>query len=162
MNQINKSYKKQSGFTLLESVLTLFILTIGILGVAGLQMEGMRSASLAMQRTIVTLKTQDLLDRMRANTINAAAYASTTAAPRQCNSGTDCTGADMVAHDLYMWGSDLDTALPGTVTRTVQAASINAGYIDPATGFVVNHLVTITVTWSDRGTAYTYEVATQI
>lgn len=141
-------------------------MTIGLLGVAGLQMEGMRSANLSMQRTVVTIKTQDLLDRMRANAINVGAYATTTAAARQCNSGTNCSGADMVAHDLYMWGTDLDSALPGTVTKTITATTVNdAGgnpYTDPETGAVINYLVTVTVTWSDRGANYNYTVTTQI
>ncbi|MDH5473110.1 MAG: type IV pilus modification protein PilV [Gammaproteobacteria bacterium] len=147
MKQIMKSYKNQSGFTLLESILTLFILTIGILGVAGLQMQGMRSANLAMQRMAVTVKTGDLLDRMRANAANIVDYAAAAGANNGCNSGTNCTAAEMAAHDLLMWRTDLTNSLPGAPILTVN---------------VVDPVVTITVTWTDRGDDYTYTVTTQI
>ena len=62
-----KHKKQHQGFTLIEAMLALFILTIGILGVAGMQMEGMRSSNMALQRTIVAMKTQEMIERMRAN-----------------------------------------------------------------------------------------------
>ena len=147
MNHGIKSFKNQSGFTLLEAMLTLFIMTIGILGVAGMQMQGMRSADLAMQRMNVTVKTQDLLDRMRVNSANLAGYTAGAGADNGCNTGTNCTAAAMAAHDLQMWRTDLMSELPGVPVLTVN-------FVDP--------LVTVTVSWTDRGDNHTYTVNTQI
>ncbi|HEX5637751.1 MAG TPA: type IV pilus modification protein PilV, partial [Gammaproteobacteria bacterium] len=55
------------GFALIEAMLALFVLTIGVLGVAGLQIRAMQSGSVAMQRTFVSMKTQELIERMLAN-----------------------------------------------------------------------------------------------
>ena len=147
MQQPIQSIKKQSGFTLIESILTLFILTIGILGVAGLQMQGMRSANLAIQRMAVTVKTQDLFDRMRANSANIADYATSGATNNGCNTGTSCSAAQMVSHDLFMWRNDLTSALPGVPTLNIN---------------IVASVVTVAVQWTDRGDNYSYTVTTQI
>ena len=147
MNHVIKNYKHQSGFTLLEAMLTLFIMTIGVLGVAGLQMQAMRSADLTMQRMTVTVKTQDLLDRMRANTASLASYTAAAGADGGCNTGTNCTAAAMAANDLLMWRADLISQLPGTPVLTVT---------------VVDPVVSVTVSWTDRGENHSYIVKTQI
>ena len=68
MGKIMKpTMKFEQGFTLIESLMALFVLTIGILGVAGLQMQGMRFSNMALQLTIVVMKTQEIIERMRAN-----------------------------------------------------------------------------------------------
>jgi type IV pilus assembly protein PilV len=54
------------GFTLVEVVVTLFIIGIGALGVAGLQLAAMRSNHSAFLRSQVTLAAYALVDRMRA------------------------------------------------------------------------------------------------
>lgn len=59
--------RPQSGFTLVEVLVTVIILAIGILGLAGLQIAGMRSNHSAFLRTQATLAASDLMDRMRVN-----------------------------------------------------------------------------------------------
>jgi len=162
MKQMLNSYKQQSGFTLIESMLTLFILTIGILGIAGLQMQGMRSANLAVQKMAVTVKTQDLIDRMRGNAETPAdveLYATVVAANNSCNSGTICSKSQMAAHDKQMWESDLNGALPGTPTKTITTENV----LDPDDNTViVSKRITIVVNWTDRGDGHTYTVRTQL
>ncbi len=59
-------YASHRGFTLVEVVVTLFIIGIGALGVAGLQLAAMRSNQSAFLRSQVTLAAYALVDRMRA------------------------------------------------------------------------------------------------
>jgi len=58
---------RQSGFTLVEVLVTVIIMAIGLLGVAGLQLAGMRSNHSAFLRTQATIAAYDLIDRMRAD-----------------------------------------------------------------------------------------------
>ena len=143
--------KSQQGFTLLESLLALFILTIGLLGVAGMHMQGMNSSNISIQRMTATIKVQDILERIRANStatgVAIDAYQATLPADGGCNRGTDCTAAEMVAHDLFMWTTDLNAALPGTPVTTIE---------------VVPPLVTVKVEWVDRGEGHSYTAATRI
>lgn len=55
------------GFSLVEVMVTLFIIAIGALGVAGLQLAAMRSNHSAYLRSHVTLAAYALSDRMRAH-----------------------------------------------------------------------------------------------
>lgn len=55
----------QQGFTLVEVLVTVVIMGIGLLGVAGLQLAAMRSNHSALLRTQATIAAYDLIDRMR-------------------------------------------------------------------------------------------------
>jgi type IV pilus assembly protein PilV len=59
--------RRQRGFTLVEVLVTIIVMAIGILGVAGLQLAGMRSNHSAYLRTQATIAASDLIDRMRAD-----------------------------------------------------------------------------------------------
>lgn len=150
----------QSGFSLLESMLTLFVLTIGILGVAGLQLRGMDSGRLASQRMMVVVKTQEIVERMRANVgygsdifakadamprNNLLAYNGAVGVDNNCNDGTTvCTPAEMAADDINEWRTDLAAVLP-TLIATAINVTAGANQNTPYT-------VTITVTWADKNT----------
>lgn len=56
-----------SGFTLIESLVALLIMSIGLLGVAALQLASLKANHGAFQRTQATFLAQDIVDRMRAN-----------------------------------------------------------------------------------------------
>lgn len=153
------THKKQRGFTLIESMLTLFILSIGLLGIAGMQLQGLKSGGLAMQQMTVVIKSQEIIERMRAAVItntsgnvnvlaaaNLALYSSTTAASSGCLVN-ECSAAAMVADDLYHWQTDLALLLPGTPTTSVA---------------VVDRSVTVKITWTDKDDTYDYEVVSQL
>jgi type IV pilus assembly protein PilV len=59
--------KKQTGFTLVETLVALVVLSVGLLGVAGLQIFGLRGNMSAASRTLATYFADDIIDRMRAN-----------------------------------------------------------------------------------------------
>lgn len=58
--------KQNRGFSLIEVLVTLVILAVGALGLAALQLTGMRSNYSAYQRTQVTIAVHDLVDRIHA------------------------------------------------------------------------------------------------
>ena len=57
----------QDGFTLLEVLIALLVLSIGLLGLAALQTVGLRSNQMGTMRTIAVQSVYDMTDRMRAN-----------------------------------------------------------------------------------------------
>lgn len=67
---------RQSGIGLIEVLVTVFILAIGLLGIAGTQLMSKRANYEATQRTTATLLANDILERMRANSAPTAADAS--------------------------------------------------------------------------------------
>ena len=59
--------QRQSGTTLLEVVVTIVIISIGLLGLAGLQLNSMKFQKSASQRSEAVQSAYDLSERMRAN-----------------------------------------------------------------------------------------------
>lgn len=121
------------GFTLLEVLVAIVVLSIGLLGLAGLMASSLKNSHSAYQRTQATWLAYDALDRMRANRqvalVGGYNLALGAAAPG---------GSDLAAIDLGEW----DTAL----TNTLPAGD---GSIAVAAGGVVK----IIVQWNDtRGT----------
>jgi len=115
-------HKNQHGFTLLEVLIALLILSIGLLGLAALQTVGLRSNQMATMRTQATLIAYDITDRMRANPtgVDAQEYVITTS---QAPGDTSATGQALA--DLTEWRADV-IRLPGgrsKIERTVNGTT---------------------------------------
>ena len=65
------------GFTLIELLIAVVVLSLGLLALAGLQINATRSNSEALQRTQATALANDVVDRMRANPERLDTYATT-------------------------------------------------------------------------------------
>ena len=70
-----KQNKPSSGFTLLEVLIALLIISIGLLGVATLQIRGQQFNQVSYFRTQATFLAYDLMDRIRVNSAIAQAIA---------------------------------------------------------------------------------------
>jgi type IV pilus assembly protein PilV len=55
---------KQAGFTLIEALVALLVLSIGLLGVAAMQVKALQGAHAAYQRSIASLAAQDAQERL--------------------------------------------------------------------------------------------------
>lgn len=111
----------QTGTTLIEVLVSLLILSVGLLGMAGLQTVSLRNTQTAYQRTQATLSGNDMMERMRANPqgVNSGAYDNAGAAfSAACLSATGCSAGALAQHDVAEWRAALLAALPsgsGTV-----------------------------------------------
>lgn len=65
--------RTSAGFTLLEVLVALFVLSLGLLGLAGLQTLGIKFNQQSYQRTQAVILAYDMFDRMRANPVGKAA-----------------------------------------------------------------------------------------
>jgi type IV pilus assembly protein PilV len=122
--------RRSAGFSIIEVLVALLVLAIGLLGLAALQAQGLRFNHDAYVRTQATHLAYDIIDRMRANRANAAAY--TAADPGLACDPTDAS----ITMDLSCWYETLGLALPGG--DGVIAANATANFYD------------VTVRWIDR------------
>jgi len=146
MCRVKHSGNKQQGFTLLEVLIALLILSIGLLGLAALQTTGLRSNEMASMRTNSTMLAYDISDRMRANpqgitdgdyVINSDPVSGSVT---DCTS-TDCTTSQLATFDLNQWKTAI-AVLPG-----------GQGDITQTAGPPLVH--TITVRWDENRTGAT-------
>jgi type IV pilus assembly protein PilV len=106
---------RQQGFTLLEVLVSLLVLSIGLIGLAGLQLTGVTNSRDAYFRTQAVMLSYDIADRMRANQngVEAGDYdGSTGTAVSNCRSTTGCSSSAMAGDDVALWRQSL-AALPG-------------------------------------------------
>lgn len=130
-----KNSMKQSGFTLLEVLIAMLVLSIGLLGLAGLMASSMRNNQSSYHSTQATWLAYDILDRMRANRAGAIAgsYNGTLGSAATCST-TAPTGT-ITAQDIGGWKNAIACALPeGDASIAVNSTSRKA---------------TITVQWND-------------
>jgi type IV pilus assembly protein PilV len=146
---------RRRGFSLIEVLVALFVLSIGLLGLAALQTTSLRFNSDSLARTQATYLAYDIVDRMRANHLGVTANnynvpnaaAATSAATNTClassckcdSAGANCSTSDLAAYDLARWYGRLQSLLPGASTNL---ATISR---DAAT-----NVVTITISWTER------------
>jgi type IV pilus assembly protein PilV len=151
---------QQRGFTLIEVLIALLVLSFGLIGLAMLQATGLKFNNDSYMRSQATILAYDIIDRMRANKVGADGNSycltsispcETTATPgaETCGDSTaGCTSAAALArYDVSRW-YDLQTrtlsagAAPSSITRTT---------VTTAGGKTVNQY-TITMRWSERET----------
>jgi type IV pilus assembly protein PilV len=100
-----------AGFTLLEVLVALLVLSIGLIGVAGLQLLGVSNSRDAYFRTQAVVLSYDIADRMRANQdgVDNGRYDGNTndTAKTNCRNTTGCSVNDMADDDIALWRAAL-------------------------------------------------------
>jgi type IV pilus assembly protein PilV len=118
--------RRNNGFTLVEAMVALIVLSVGLLGIAALYVETLRANRTSLHRTQAVNVATDIADRMRSNRNPANAYACGT----PCN---PATGGNAIAiADLTDWVTRINTQLPGgtaAVAYTAPTATTPAAYV---------------------------------
>lgn len=104
---------------MLEVLVAIVVLSIGLLGMAGLIATGMRNNQIAYYRSVATQQTLDMADRMRANLAgvrggNYDALAAIIPVAADCVAAT-CTVPQMAVYDHAQWNTANSRLLPGGV-----------------------------------------------
>ena len=130
---------RQGGFTLIEVLVSAMILSIGLVGVAGLQVVSLKNNQSAYMRSQVSAMAYDLADRMRSNVSGAEAgfYDPAAAATRApCLTTVGCSAQQLAQNDLAEWTASLAANLPmGTGFVCIDSTpNDGAGVATPASG----------------------------
>ena len=137
--------QKQKGLSLLEILVTVVILSVGLLGLASMQLQGTQSNQSAWMRSQASFLAYDIIDRMRNNralAINQSSYkivlGDKFSTPSTNCTTADCTPAQMAEFDVYEWDTAVKQTLPD-----------GEGEITFETGASGSPIVRITVWWQD-------------
>jgi type IV pilus assembly protein PilV len=127
-----------AGFTLVEVLVALVVLSIGLLGVAGLQIVGLRGNLSAASRTQASYLAEDIIDRMRANYVAARGPDGTGRPSLQYQTALGSTtpsGSDPTAvADVAAWATELQALPSGQGSINVNANT---------------NIATVTIQWLD-------------
>jgi len=136
------------GFTMVEVLVSLVVLSIGLLGIGKLVLFSARANDSAYLRSQATVLAYEILDNMRANLPTAkiqgydVALGTVPNAPTSCLA-TVCSAVQVANYDVYTWKQHLIAALPAGQGSVVTSATL------PVTA-------TITVQWDDEAAQSTF------
>ncbi|MDT8385068.1 MAG: type IV pilus modification protein PilV [Gammaproteobacteria bacterium] len=171
------SRRDHSGFTLIEVLVTVVVVSIGLLGLAGLQINGLRANLSSEARSKATLLASDIIERMRANPLGVANndYANINTAGIGCGAAPDpfcsnnsggialvtapegCTPTEMASFDAWIWACGLPQAnadvLRGGVTNQLNQGTgnvaCNDGDTTDADPCSAGSTYTVNVSWNE-------------
>jgi type IV pilus assembly protein PilV len=117
-----KNIHGQSGFSMIEVLVTLLILLLGLLGLAGLIRQSQNSEMESYQRVQALVLLRDMAERINANRGASASYVTGVASPLGAGSSEDCTSPTTTADiDRCQWDAMLKGAAETSGTSQVGA-----------------------------------------
>lgn len=113
--------RTSKGFSLVEVLIALIIMSVGMLGIAGLYVQSMQAGRTSMLRHHAVTLAGDVADRIRANPTAGGAYSAAVGADNNCVAqGANCTIGEMAAHDIFLWQAQALEFLPPMADGTDQ------------------------------------------
>jgi type IV pilus assembly protein PilV len=144
--------RTQAGHGLIESMISIFVVSIGFLGFAGLQVNGLASANDSLFRSKAIYLSSQMADRVRANlpAVQAGSYNSLsgTGSNPGCIA-TSCTVSQVAQNDFYEWSTEVAAVLPtgqGTVCKTATETACDG----------TGNNYAITLTWTEKGVSHSF------
>jgi len=144
--------QKQRGITMVESLVALVVISVGMLGIAGLYLSSLQSSRSAKLRSYAVELAGSIADKIRANRDAGAAYDTSKYGGKpktmDCDTKT-CLAAEIAQDDLAHWTQDLKDQLPGAdrVKGTVTVVDRSAPEVD---SYLIN------VTWREANSDIDY------
>ena len=148
----------QTGSGLIESLISILVVSVGFLGFAGLQVKGLSAANDSLFRSKAVYLSYQMADRVRANLPAASAgaydnFTSQTAPSSGCTVTVNCTPAQMAANDFAEWLTEIQspTVLPVGGGVICLDSTPDDGTPDAPACDGVGGVLTIKVWWTEKG-----------
>jgi len=129
----------EQGFSLIEVLVALLIMSVGMLGVAGLFAHSTQAGRTAMLQHQALLLASDVAERIRANPRAGVAYQGAHGSGSCAAENAVCDAQSMAGHDIALWQRQAAQTLPGGQV----AVSVDDSRSPPT--------YAISVTWSEPG-----------
>lgn len=157
--------RRNRGFSLIEGLVAMVVLSIGMLGMAALYTTGFKTSRSAVLRNKGVLFATDIAARIRANPVAEADYVvdeEGTGADKGCSdhySGSGvaeavyCDAATMAVHDIYQWKQAIEDSRAGLPNGTGKVE--RDATTTPATW-------SVTVAWTEEDEELSYVLTFQL
>lgn len=146
---MNTHPSRSGGYSLLEVLVAILVLSIGVLGVAAMLTSTLRETRGAANHSKAVALAWDMVERIRANRAAGMAYESdedATGGSRGCrathanDTPQSCSSEDLAAHDIHEWKTALADREHG-LPEGSGSIEINASTAPPT--------YTVTVSWTE-------------
>ena len=144
----------QRGFSLIESLVALVVLSVGMLGIAAKFVEGLKASRTAVYRTAAIQLASDMMERIRANPGAEGDYELAAAISADCiNGAVDCDETAIARTDILVWETEVGLRMPTGVTTSIVV-----------TDTAPTNLYNVTVSWPEPGyeSELSYTLMTQL
>lgn len=141
--------RRSAGLTMVEILIALLVISIGLLGVAGLHAMSLRNNYDALMRSHASALASDIIDRMRANPGEVTVGGEYDDTTFESKPAVDDDSPQSI-RDLNEWKTTLETQLPdgkGDITVAVAGATKS---------------VRVEVQWGERGNTISFVTETEI
>jgi type IV pilus assembly protein PilV len=146
--------RRVAGFSLIEVLIALVILSVGLLGIAAMVSTSLKSKDSSYYHTEALALTNAIMDRMRANhdtatangyDVNFGGTPTGGSANTNCTSAgpPPCTTAQIAAMDVAQWQNDIGLILPPFSSSVPAAGSISTTTVNQMTQ------VNVSIRWND-------------
>lgn len=164
---------EKNGFTLVEVLISVLVLAIGVIGIAGMQLTALRTAQQSAFQTAALQLASEMADKMRANYqqmqlpdksnlfLNVdyqSADDVVVTPPKKICYRADCSAEELAKFDIYEWMARIKSALPGGRVRICRdsrpwdkAAGAFSWTCPPPAAGVNNTPVVIKIGWHGKG-----------
>ncbi len=149
--------QSERGFSMVEALVALVILSVGLLGFGHLTLDALRESSIALGRTRAVYLISDMMERIRANPDAEDAYDCATYAGRPREHGCapsgaparPCTPRELAEDDLARWQALANDALSlaGPDGCKAKVAYLAAASADEPAKYRIE------LSWTERGSS---------
>jgi type IV pilus assembly protein PilV len=161
MNTTIDRARSASGFTMLEVLISIVVISFGLLGIAGLQAFALKNNQGAGQRMITTMLANDMIERVWSSNkndrvlYNAPSLASYQTPVASCLTVSGCSTTELVANDLNEWQLRIAASLPSGQGIICQDSSPDDGNnaANPVCDFAVGAPYVVKIWWLDDRSA---------
>jgi type IV pilus assembly protein PilV len=153
MTMTHLFHRRVAGFSLVEVLIALVILSVGLLGIAAMVSESLKSKDSSYYRTQALDFAANILERMRANKaqatsgsydVNYGGLGSNGTAPADSCTTNPCVPSQIAAVDLAQWQKEISDALPAISNSAPAAGSVTTTTVGQMTQ------VNISIRWNDK------------
>lgn len=147
----------QRGITMVESMVALVVLSVGMLGIAGLHLASLKTGRTALIRTQAVNLVNDMVDRIRANPRARDAYDTSdyagALATHDCVTVANCSSDQLAEDDLARWLVQVAATLPAAAADVNFTAAVANGRPDT---------YAVGVSWREAGEEQDFSYAISI